>query len=131
MDERRVQIRMLIVESDATTVDTILSALRAFDLRSTVAGRAADARRIVARAPTDVAVVGTVLPDGSGFDLLDDLRRAPNGPPVILHGAADAAHDVLRGWRAGAVDYLLRPLSAAELRASVLRATRQSHPIVA
>ncbi len=59
------------------------------------------------------------LPDGSGLDLLRELRGRGNATPVILLTANDLELDEVTGLEAGADDYITKPFSLAVLRARV------------
>ena len=58
------------------------------------------------------------LPDGSGFDLLQEIRRTSD-LPVILLTANDLEMDIVSGLEQGANDYITKPFSLAVLRARV------------
>ena len=59
------------------------------------------------------------LPDGSGLDLLRNLRSRGDDTPVILLTANDLEMDEVNGLEAGADDYITKPFSLAVLRARV------------
>ena len=58
------------------------------------------------------------LPDGSGLELLEQVRQSGN-LPVILLTANDMEMDVVTGLESGADDYITKPFSLAVLRARV------------
>lgn len=59
------------------------------------------------------------LPDGSGLDLLRDIKSRSSDLPVIMLTANDTDEDVVRGLELGADDYITKPFSLAVLRARV------------
>ena len=59
----------------------------------------------------DCIVLDINLPDGSGFDLLDDLRNTGNKTPVIIVTARGQVEDRIKGLNIGADDYLVKPFS--------------------
>lgn len=59
------------------------------------------------------------LPDGSGLDLLRNLRSRGDDTPVILLTANDLEMDEVNGLEAGADDYITKPFFLAVLRARV------------
>lgn len=65
-----------------------------------------------------------MLPDGSGFDVLRELRSFNNPVPVLLLTARDSVGDRVRGLDDGADDYLGKPFDLDELAAR-LRALRR------
>lgn len=68
------------------------------------------------------------LPDGSGLDLLRQIRLEGNATPVILLTANDLELDEVTGLEAGADDYITKPFSLAILRARVNAQLRRSAP---
>lgn len=67
---------------------------------------------------TDLLILDVNLPDGSGFDLLQEIRRTSD-LPVILLTANDLEMDIVSGLEQGANDYITKPFSLAVLRARV------------
>ena len=70
-----------------------------------------------------------MLPKRSGLEILEVLRRRRPGLPVIVLTARGEVEDRVGGLDAGAVDYLVKPFSVAELAARIraqLRVARQS-----
>lgn len=74
----------------------------------------AEARELAAREPPDGAVVDLMLPDGSGIELCSELRSWSSMPIVVL-SALDEEEQKVAALRAGADDYLTKPLSGREL----------------
>lgn len=60
------------------------------------------------------------LPDGSGYELLKEIRRASQ-IPVLMLTANDLEIDEVTGFRLGADDYITKPFSLMVLRARVER----------
>ncbi len=68
----------------------------------------------------DFVLSDVVLPDGNGFDLLEDLtRRALPKPKVILITARWEPSEKARAVSLGAIDYLPKPVSFRDIRASL------------
>jgi DNA-binding response OmpR family regulator len=67
----------------------------------------------------DLAILDVMLPKRSGFDVCAELRTARPQLPILMLTARGAEEDVLRGFRAGADDYVTKPFSVAELMARV------------
>lgn len=57
--------------------------------------------------------------------LLDIAHRSPGFPPILVIGHHPSLHDVVNIIRAGAADYLAKPISLEDLRSAVSRATKQ------
>ncbi|CAM3824942.1 response regulator [Tsukamurella strandjordii] len=108
----RPELRVLVVDDDfrvaalhAKIVDT-MSGLATVGSARTLS----EARALVAREEIDLALVDVYLPDGSGIDLVRELRA-----DAFVLGAADDAASVRAGFAAGALQYLIKPFPATEL----------------
>lgn len=73
-----------------------------------------------------LVLLDVMLPGLSGFDVCRELRAAGSGVPVLMLTARGAEEDVLRGFRCGADDYVVKPFSVAELIARVEALLRRS-----
>jgi len=64
-------------------------------------------------------ILDITLPDGSGLDLLKDLKKEDKLDGVIIVSAKNAVDDKVIGLKAGADDYLTKPFHLMELGARV------------
>ena len=69
------------------------------------------------------------LPDGSGLDFLQELKRNYPTIPVILLTANDTDMDIVKGLELGADDYLTKPFRVGELRARVAAHLRRQNRV--
>jgi two-component system, OmpR family, response regulator len=76
--------------------------------------------------PYDLVVLDVMLPVLDGFTVLQKLRAAGRGMPVIMLTARDGLDDRLRGLNGGADDYLSKPFEMEELVARVRAGIRRS-----
>lgn len=65
----------------------------------------------------DLIVLDVMLPQRDGISVLEELVETPetSDTPVVLLTAKAQREDQLRGWRAGAADYVTKPFSPAML----------------
>ncbi len=80
----------------------------------------------------DLIILDLVLPDISGSDVCSQLRadRATRAIPIILCSATKISpEDKVKGFRAGADDYLVRPFELAELSARIEAVLRRAEVI--
>jgi len=76
----------------------------------------------------DVIVLDIMLPGMDGFSLCEKLRDNNRvGTPVIMLTARDTEQDKLRGFNAGADDYLVKPFSLPELEARLIALIRRDN----
>lgn len=113
--------RILIVDDQMDSVALLLTYLRgeAFDIL--VARDAADGLRKAIRGAPDIILLDVAMPEMDGHTacqrLKEDLRTAKI--PVIFLSASTAVEDKLRGFAAGAIDYIGKPFSSEEVLARV------------
>ncbi|MFF5111028.1 response regulator transcription factor [Streptosporangium sp. NPDC000509] len=124
-------MRITIIEDDDRVARGLVTVLAqaGFEVH-----RIATAAEAVRAAPSDVVLVDLGLPDGDGLDVIRRLRDRPE-TAVIAVTARSEEHERVRGLRAGADDYIVKPFGIPELLAridAVLRRTRVaralSHP---
>ena len=73
----------------------------------------------------DVVVLDLMLPDGDGYSLCRQLRAAGHTPRVLMLTARSLEEDLVRGFDAGADDYLAKPYRLRELLARVAALVRR------
>lgn len=74
----------------------------------------ADGVALVKEKDPALVILDLMLPDGSGFDVLKELRTFSQAPLIILT-ARDAEQDKILGLELGADDYMVKPFSPGEL----------------
>jgi DNA-binding NtrC family response regulator len=116
---------LLLVDDDRQLLASMSQWLMELGYAVDVAGTCADARAAVDKKTYDLALVDVRLPDGDGFDVLEHCRQNHPELTVVLitgYGSVDAAVDALR---AGAFDFLTKPLIDDELEMAISRALNQ------
>jgi DNA-binding response OmpR family regulator len=82
----------------------------------------------------DAVVLDLMLPDGSGLDILNELRDRGDTTPVLMLTARDAVAERIAGLDSGADDYLGKPFDldevAARLRAMGRRSKGRAAPLL-
>jgi DNA-binding response OmpR family regulator len=111
--------RILVIEDEPGIVDFLERGLRSygFEVDSATDGVAGTDRAV--SEPFDLVVLDLMLPRRSGLEVLAQLRDAKPALPVIILTAREAVEDRISGLDAGAIDYLTKPFSLAELAARV------------
>lgn len=103
--------RVLVVEDEAHLAGGLRFNLEAEGHNAQVVGDGESAlKRLVAnREHFDAVVLDVMLPGIDGFEVATQLRKARNYVPVLMLTARGRPEDVLRGFSAGADDYLAKP----------------------
>jgi DNA-binding response OmpR family regulator len=86
------------------------------------------ARRALASQTPDAVVLDVMLPDGSGLELLKQLRNDHPELPVLMLSARGEPLDRILGLELGADDYLAKPCDPRELTARLRAVLRRSLP---
>ena len=90
-----------------------------------IAASLAEAAGLLEKEAFDAVVLDLILPDGNGLDIF-----TAQTPPVIILSAMDEERTILDGFRAGAIDYVVKPCSPAVLEARIaLRLTPQREAV--
>lgn len=118
---------LLLLEDDGALGRGICLALETGELHVTLCGTAAQARSALEQGDFDLLILDVNLPDGSGLDLLREVRES-RAVPVILLTANDLETDIVAGLELGADDYITKPFSLAVLRARVNAQLRRGTP---
>lgn len=128
-------MRILVIEDDAMLLDGLKIGLGIHGFTVDAVASCGDARAALATAEFDALVLDLMLPDGSGLDILRELRRRQDAMPVLLLTAKDTVADRIGGLDTGADDYLGKPFDldevAARLRAISRRAAGRASPVLA
>ncbi|HEY4916726.1 MAG TPA: response regulator transcription factor [Solirubrobacteraceae bacterium] len=111
--------RVLLIEDEPGIVDFVRRGLEAEGFEVESAGDGLQGERMALTGRFDAIVLDLMLPRRGGLEVLGSLRRAMPGLPVIVLTARTEIEDRVEGLDAGAVDYLVKPFSMAELVARV------------
>jgi two-component system, OmpR family, response regulator len=79
----------------------------------------------------DVLLLDLGLPDGSGFDILKEVRKTQSKTAVIIITARGELDDRINGLQLGADDYLTKPFALTELGARLFAIIRRMHGFTA
>jgi DNA-binding NtrC family response regulator len=118
----RARGRVLVVEDEAYVRDSLVEILRARGFEVSAAPSVAEALAVLSRAPLDVVLSDLRMPGADGLELVRKMQAgAPDVPVLILtgHGTVASAVECLR---AGASDYVLKPVEPDALELALERA---------
>jgi len=110
---------VLLIEDEPGIVDFVRRGLEAEGFSVEAASDGIQGERMALSGDFDAVVLDLMLPRRSGLEVLESVRRAMPSVPVIVLSARGEIEDRVGGLDAGAVDYLVKPFSMAELVARV------------
>lgn len=114
---------VLIVDDDHFVRMALVEALRSWGYQTAESGDLRTARELLGRDEFSVVLLDIDLPDGSGLDLLTEIRSMmPDTVVIVITGNADFDHAVA-ALRGGAHDFVGKPLRTQELRVTLRNAT--------
>ena len=120
-------MRVLVVEDTEDVAEAILAHFQRQGHVSDHASNREDAAHLAALEPYDLILLDINLPDGSGIDLLKELRAEKNPVPVLVLTARMQVEDKIDALDIGADDYLVKPFDLRELEARARAVGRRRH----
>ena len=125
-------MKVLLVEDDRRLAQEIAQALRHENFAVDIAVNGEDGQHLGETEAYDAAVLDLGLPKVAGADVLRAWRKKGRHLPVLILTARDGWTDKVDGFKAGADDYLTKPVRVEELvlrlRALVRRSTGYAEP---
>lgn len=118
-------MKILIVEDEKDLRETIVASLMKehFVIESAIDFNSASEKIEVY--DYDCILLDIMLPNGNGFQLLEQLKKQGKSGNVIIISAKDSLDDKLKGLELGADDYLTKPFHIAELNARIKAVLRR------
>lgn len=116
---------ILIIEDDLTFSLMLTTWLGKKGFEVTTAASVADARRRIAAGPFDLVISDLRLPDGDGIDLLKWLKEEYPALPLIMMTSYAEIQTAVLAMKAGAADYIAKPLNPEDLLAKIREIIRQ------
>src|ERR671930_1551121 len=107
--------RGLIVDDDASTLESISRAFRLAGHDAVVCDSAARASALLRSERFDIVFSDVVMPGRDGLALLEELREMGVATPVVMISGQATVDMAVRATRLGAVDFLEKPVSADKL----------------
>jgi len=120
--------RVLIVEDDDHLRLALEDNLLQEGYAVTCAADAKSAERAISEDAFDLIILDIMLPDGDGYSLCRSLRGQGSDAMVLILTARSLEDDLVRGFEAGADDYLAKPYRLRELLARSAALLRRRSP---
>lgn len=109
--------RILIVDDVPNNIKVIGTILREKGYQINIAKNGVEALHVVANEIPDLILLDVMMPEMGGFETCRQLKSNPNTKdiPIIFLTARTETDDIIKGFEAGAVDYITKPFNATEL----------------
>src|SRR5215471_19800058 len=118
--------RVMVVEDDESLRRVIQAQIAAMGYQVSAVGRVDEALEIMHGTPHELILTDLQLPGRSGLDLLKLVRQEYPETTIILMTAFGSVPNAVEAMKAGAYDYLTKPLHRYELRALISRAMERN-----
>lgn len=119
--------KLLLLEDDTNLIDGLCYSLKKSGFMLDVAQTIAQAYECLKSNAYDLLLLDITLPDGSGFDVCDWVRRQGNQVPIIFLTALDEEVNVIRGLDSGGDDYITKPFRLGELCSRIRALLRRAN----
>ncbi len=119
---------LLLIDDDIELCELLASWLTQEGFQVNACHDGSSARLALATQAPDAVVLDVMLPDGSGLELLKQLRSDHPELPVLMLSARGEPLDRILGLELGADDYLAKPCDPRELTARLRAVLRRSLP---
>ena len=116
---------LLIIDDEASLRDFLGIVFEEEGWRVEAAAAIAEARALIAKREPDVVLCDLMLPDGSGIDLLHDLKAQNPSISVVMITAHTSTKTAVEALKAGALDYIAKPFDIEELKIIVRKAVER------
>ncbi len=116
--------RCLIVDDEPDISELLSLTIERMGIKTECADTVEDAKFRLSRSHYDLCLTDMRLPDGNGLDLMKHINLHHSGLPIVVMTAFGSADNAVSALKAGAVDYLSKPISIQQLRPIVASAIK-------
>ncbi len=120
--------QVLVVDDEADIRELLAMTLSRMGLETDCAGTTGEALALLAQNAYELCLTDMRLPDGDGLAVLDYVSRHQPNMPVAVITAHGSAENAVAALKAGAFDYLAKPVSLNQLRTLVRSALKLTRP---
>lgn len=117
-------IKVLYVEDELFLGKIVKETLETRGFEVIMESDGADVVRSFEDEQPDICILDVMLPNRSGFELAEDIRKINDDVPVIFLTAKTQTEDVVHGFKIGGNDYIRKPFSMEELIVRIENALR-------
>ena len=120
----RGQPRVLVVDDEPDLLELLELTLSRMGLETVCAQSVGEAVRLLDKDPFDLCLTDMRLPDGEGLRVVEHITQKGLDVPVAVITAFGSAENAVAALKAGAFDYLAKPVALEQLRALVKQALK-------
>jgi two-component system, NtrC family, response regulator PilR len=120
------QFNCLVVDDETDIRELVVLTLERMDIKTDSAGNLSEAKHLLASQSYNLCLTDMRLPDGLGLELVQHIAANYIGLPVAVITAYGSAENAVSALKAGAFDYLTKPISLKHLRPLVESALKLS-----
>lgn len=117
--------RIFLVEDDLSLINGLLFSLKKQGYEVDTARTRLEAEALWDGQKYDLVILDVSLPDGSGFDICESIRKTSK-VPILFLTAADEETDIIMGLDMGGDDYITKPFKLAVLMSRINALLRRS-----
>lgn len=108
--------KILLLEDDISLVDGLQYSLKKNGFETEIVRTVSEALNSIENiGKYDLLILDITLPDGTGFDVCEAVRRQDQQVPIIFLTASDEEVNIIRGLDSGGDDYITKPFRLGEL----------------
>ena len=112
--------KILLLEDDISLVDGLKYSLKKNGFETEIVRTVSEAINSIENiGKYDLLILDVTLPDGTGFDVCEAVRRQGQQVPIIFLTASDEEVNIIRGLDSGGDDYITKPFNPFEVVARV------------
>ena len=126
-----IRKHVLIVDDEADIRELLVLTLSRMGVEAEAVSSVKDAKAALERQPFDLCLTDMRLPDGDGLELLKHIADNHGNTPVAVITAFGSTENAVLALKAGAFDYLAKPIKLEQLRPLVTSALKLPRPVQA
>ena len=119
-------MKIFLLEDDENLADALVYSLKSEGMETFHASCIAEAREKFGKGSFDLALLDVMLPDGSGYEFCEWIRKRDADIPVIFLTALEDEAHVVQAFGTGADDYVVKPFRTGELLARIRANVRRA-----
>lgn len=121
------QKQILLVDDEQDLLDMVVSILKENGYQNIITAKTIkEALYVASTCCPELAVLDVMLPDGNGYDLMQELKKSADYPVIFLTARGED-EDKFKGFGLGADDYIVKPFLPKELTFRIMAILRRSY----